>query len=383
MHCGPAVVIALAVAVGAEAFMVSIRDAQLGPVTLKKIHPLRKGHTDLRPLRMEAEKVEQGTVTRKLAPSFGEAMRAQDFCGVIVPPKAGSKMIVSPKNAQNDVDELIQKGYAALKEGRPQEGIVFALRAIKIIETLLTPPGDTAKADELERKCTRVKQLYTSGEQAFTMATTVLGKRVLAQARSECDRSIKDYDAALELGAADLGQPARSLLIQISAEEAAEAARRAVSEAAEAARRRMSVAGLIQQGYAALKEGQPQKGLDFARQASSIIKEFLALPGDTAKADELERKCIRVQQLYASGEQAFTKAKTALGKGALDQARSECNMSIKDYDAALELGAADLGQPARSLLISIDKVCVAIRFAEVFALLTLLPLLFYFAYLSP
>ena len=415
----------MVLAVGAKAFMPGPAYPSLSQTKPRGLRLVQKTSPSVRAVGYtflsaqmkgpsDEESPPQKTRTRRLTPSFGEAMSSQDFCGVIVTPATGApkqapgsakqasegartdKQVtevtevekgqrmeateVEQKNAKKDAGggraqlgqenesaeaalgtegtltgatRLIQQGYAALQRGRPQDGLDLALQARSILqEELLAPPGDeaecVAKAEELERKCARVNNLYASGKQALSAAQTALDTGALDQARSECDKSIWDYDAALEEGAADLGQPARDLLIVINGKQAANGAR------AEAA-------GLIQRGYAALQQGRPQDGLDLALQARSILQELLAPTGDdsvdadvVAKAEELERKCLLVRQLYASGKQKLIMAQAALDTGALDQARRRCDKSITDYDAALEEGTADLGQPARDLLIVIN-----------------------------
>eukprot|EP00802_Teleaulax_amphioxeia_P010741 Tamp_10770.p1 GENE.Tamp_10770~~Tamp_10770.p1 ORF type:complete len:428 (-),score=72.49 Tamp_10770:308-1591(-) len=133
------------------------------------------------------------------------------------------------------------------------------------------------------------------------------------------------------------------------------------TEGQEADRRRkvrVEVEGLIKQGYTALEKGRPQEGLDFALQVHRMIQDLLTPSMDTdcvSKANELKRKCTRVKELYASGNQALSEAQTAFNTGSLDKARLCCDKSIRDYGTALEEGAPDSGQKARDMLITVKE----------------------------
>ena len=295
----------MVLAVGAKAFMPGPAYPSLSQTKPRGLRLVQKTRPSVRAVGYtflsaqmkgpsDEESPPQKTRTRRLTPSFGEAMSSQDFCGVIVtrtpatgaPKQApgsakqasegartdkqvtevtevekGQRMEateVEQKNAKKDAGggraqlgqenesaeaalgtegtltgatRLIQQGYAALQRGRPQDGLDLALQARSILqEELLAPPGDeaecVAKAEELERKCLLVRQLYASGKQKLIMAQAALDTGALDQARRRCDKSITDYDAALEEGTADLGQPARDLLIVINGKQAAKAQQR-------------------------------------------------------------------------------------------------------------------------------------------------------------
>lgn len=168
------------------------------------------------------------------------------------------------RQALVDAEELISRGYGALKNGHVEDAMSLCRQARGILKKgEVTPADDTSqldalkRVDELERKARRVGELYTTGLEALGKAEREMSKSNLDAARKECTKSVDDFDLAIGEGGQDRGQAARNLLARIR-QELDNRQQRAKSEAAEKRKAEAEVDELLRKGYFALRNGFPR-----------------------------------------------------------------------------------------------------------------------------
>jgi hypothetical protein len=128
-------------------------------------------------------------------------------------------------------------------------------------------------------------------------------------------------------------------------------------KSAEATRQkaRGDVEGLVKRGYFALGQGEADEAMGLCREAAALVKVFELPPSETADVGELEHRAGQVAQLYSEALSCEERAWAALGKGLLEQARTDCVLSVEKMEEAAVNGGLDRGQGSRGLLEQIER----------------------------